>query len=115
MRSAVSIAFAGIRRSILLLARKAAPLPNRAQLLISPKFPIVLILGFLPVVEQSRVPRLGRSLALPTEPRPTVRFSTTPEENSRSEKQKSVAIGKSNISLADCLGDDGNGREIFIA
>src|SRR6202035_585480 len=38
---------------------EAELLPNRPQILISPKFPIVLILGFLPVAERSRVPRLA--------------------------------------------------------
>jgi hypothetical protein len=60
------------------------------------------------VAERSRVPRLGRSIALPCD------FQRIPKKISGSEKQKSIAIGKSNISLADCLGGDGNGRRFLL-
>jgi hypothetical protein len=74
-------------------------------------------LAQIPYRPHPRIPSRGRTkprAAARTEPRPTSRFSTNPEENSRSEKQKSVAIGESNISLADCLGGDGNGRRFLL-
>jgi hypothetical protein len=36
------------------------------------------------------------------------------QKNSRPGRQKSVAIGKSNISLADCPGDEGKGRRFLL-
>jgi hypothetical protein len=89
-------AFAGIRRSIPSSARKAELLPNRPHPRIS-----------------SRA-RTKLRAAARTEPRPTVRFSTNPEENSQFERQNSIAIGKSNISLAESLGGDGNGRRFLL-
>jgi hypothetical protein len=116
------LAFAGIRRSILSLARKAELLPNRRQILIS--------LAQVPCRPHPRIPSRGRTKPraaarteprYQTEPRPTRRslarprdFQRIPKEISRSEKQKSIAIGKSNISLADCLGGDGNGRRFLL-
>jgi hypothetical protein len=75
---------------------------------IVPFLVVVVVLGFLLLAEPNRVPGAR------TRPRPTRRFSTNPEKNSRSGQQKSIAIGKSNISLADCPGSDGNGLRFLL-
>jgi hypothetical protein len=81
IRSAGSTAFAGIRRSILSLARKAELLPNRRQILI----PLAFVL-YRPYPRRRcrpRIPSPGRTkprAAARTRPRLTRRFSTNPEK-----------------------------------